>query len=304
MARHASPLQSLLVDDRLDADVYPNEPMARHTTLRIGGPARFYVRVGSISALSSVVSLCTREDIPWTVVGRGSNLLVADEGFGGVVISLGRDFRSIQVNEDDCSIVAGGGALLSAVVQETFRRNWQGLEFAVGTPGTVGGAVAMNAGTRTEWMGSAVRSVTVMDAEGHLDKIPGSSIAWGYRRSGIAGVVVECELQAATCDPFYIRGKMEAALARRQQTQPLGQMSCGSVFANPDGASAGQLIEELGLKGACCGDAQVSEKHANFIVNKGDATAADIAALMRQIQQKVREAHGIELAPEVRFLGF
>ncbi|WP_282209532.1 UDP-N-acetylmuramate dehydrogenase [Parvibacter caecicola] len=304
MARHASPLQSLLVDDRLDADVYPNEPMARHTTLRIGGPARFYVRAGSVSALSAVVSLCTREGIPWTVVGRGSNLLVADEGFSGVVISLGRDFRGIQVDEDDCSIVAGGGALLSAVVQETFRRNWQGLEFAVGTPGTVGGAVAMNAGTREEWMSSAVRSVTVMDAEGHLGKLPGSAIAWGYRTSGISGVVVECELQAHQCDPFYIRGKMEAALARRQQSQPLGQMCCGSVFKNPEGASAAQLIEGLGLKGAACGDAQVSDKHANFIVNNGAATAADMAALMRDIQQKVREAHGIELAPEVRFLGF
>lgn len=304
MARHASPLQSLLVDDRLDADVYPNEPMARHTTLRIGGPARFYVRAGSISALSAVVALCTDQSIPWTVVGRGSNLLVADEGFDGVVISLGRDFRCIQVNEEDYSIVAGGGALLSAVVQETFRRNWQGLEFAVGTPGTVGGALAMNAGTREVGMGSAVRSVTVMDGRGHLEKLPGSSIQWGYRASSISGVVVECELQAAACDPFYIRGKMEAALAKRQQTQPLGQMSCGSVFKNPEGASAAQMIEGCGLKGIARGDAQVSEKHANFIVNNGTATAADMAALMRDIQQKVREAYGIELAPEVRFLGF
>ncbi len=304
MARHASPLQSLLVDDRLDADVYPNEPMARHTTLRVGGPARFFVRVGSVSALSSIVALCVGESIPWTVVGRGSNLLVADAGFDGVVISLGRDFRAIQVNEEDCSIVAGGGALLSAVVQETFRRNWQGLEFAVGTPGTIGGAVAMNAGTRDEWMGSAARSVTVMDGEGRLQKIPGSAITWGYRTSSVPGVVVECELQAAQCDPFYIRGKMEAALAKRQQSQPLGQKSCGSVFKNPEGATAAALIEACGLKGASRGGAQVSSMHANFIVNNGEATAEDMAGLMQEIQQKVRETHGIQLAPEVRFLGF
>ncbi len=221
-----------------------------------------------------------------------------------MVISLGRDFRAIQVNEEDCSIVAGGGALLSAVVQETFRRNWQGLEFAVGTPGTIGGAVAMNAGTRDEWMGSAARSVTVMDGEGRLQKIPGSAITWGYRTSSVPGVVVECELQAAQCDPFYIRGKMEAALAKRQQSQPLGQKSCGSVFKNPEGATAAALIEACGLKGASRGGAQVSSMHANFIVNNGEATAEDMAGLMQEIQQKVRETHGIQLAPEVRFLGF
>lgn len=305
-ARHTSPLQALLVDERFDGDIYAHEPMARHTTYRIGGPARFYVRVSSIGALTRLVEVCKSEGVPWVVMGRGSNLLVADEGFEGVVISLGRDFRSLVVDEQRCCFMVGAGVLLSAVVQEAFRRSLAGLEFAVGTPGTIGGALRMNAGSRDEWIGSRVTSVTTLAPGRGLARRCGSEITWGYRSSSFDPdeVILECELAADPADPFYIRGKMEANLARRKKTQPVNEFSCGSVFRNPEGRHAAQLIEELGLKGLRIGGACVSELHANFIVNTGDATARDVRALISLIAAKVYEAYGIELAPEVRFLGF
>lgn len=306
MARHTSPLQALLVDERFDGDIYAHESMARHTTYRIGGPARFYVRVGSIGALTHLVELCEREGIPWVVIGRGSNLLVADEGFPGVVISLGRDFRTFRVDAERNRIVAGAGVLLSAVVQEAFRRSLAGLEFAVGTPGTVGGAVRMNAGSRDEWIGARVATVTTFAPGVGLSRRGGSEFSRGYRTSSLAPeeTVLECELAVEPADPFYIRGKMEANLARRKKAQPMNEACCGSVFRNPQGASAAALIEQLGLKGTRVGGAQVSELHANFIINTGEATAHDVRGLISHIATKVYEAYGIRLQPEVRFLGF
>ena len=176
----------------------------------------------------------------------------------------------------------------------------------MGTPGTIGGALRMNAGSRDEWLGARVASVTTYAPETGLVRRAGAEIAWGYRTSSFAphDVLVECELAVEPADPFFIRGKMEASLARRKKTQPLTEPSCGSVFKNPEGASAGALIEQAGLKGARHGGAQVSEVHANFIVNTGGATAADVCALIELIRTKVLEAHGVELSPEVRFLGF
>ncbi|MDO4290132.1 MAG: UDP-N-acetylmuramate dehydrogenase [Eggerthellaceae bacterium] len=305
-ARHTSPLQALLVDERFDGDIYAHEPMARHTSYRIGGPARFYVRVGSVGALTRLVEVCESQGVPWVAVGRGTNLLVADEGFPGVVVSLGRDFRSFRVDEERHCIVAGAGVLLSAVVQEAFKRSLAGLEFAVGTPGTVGGALRMNAGSRDEWIGSRVASVTTLVPGQGLVRRAGSELAWGYRTSSFdtCETVLECELSVEPGDPFYIRGKMEANLARRKKSQPMNAACCGSVFRNPEGKSAAALVEGLGLKGAAVGGARVSDVHANFIVNDGEATARDVRALISLIQAKVYEAYGIELAPEVRFLGF
>lgn len=304
MARHASPLQSLLVDDRFDGDVYPNEPMSRHTTYRIGGPARFFVRVNSVGALTGLIDVCASEGVPHLLVGRGSNVLVADEGFAGVVVALGRDFRAMRF-EDGCFLV-GAGATLSSVVQDAFRRNVGGFEFAVGTPGTVGGALRMNAGTRDEWIGSRVVTVTTYRPGRGLVRRRGDEIAWGYRSSSFSPdeAILECELAAEQADPFQVRDKMEANLARRQQSQPLSEPTCGSVFKNPDGASVGRLIEELGLKGAQCGGACVSELHGNFIVNRGGATAADVLGLMEYMRARVREAYGFDLVPEVRLVGF
>lgn len=305
-ARHTSALQALLVDASFDGDVYPNEPLSRHTSYRIGGPARFHVRVSSISALSQLVRVCEEQGVPWYVLGKGSNVLVADEGFAGVTISLGRDFKACRFDEERSVFVVGAGVALSALVQETFKRGLAGLEFAVGTPGTVGGALLMNAGSRDEWIGSRVLSVTSFSPSRGLVRRAGSEIEWGYRASSLPHdeVVLECELSVQSAMPEVIRAKMEASLARRKKTQPLTYPSCGSVFKNPEGHSAGALIEQVGLKGRVLGGAQISEVHANFIVNLGTATASDVAGLIKLARDKVNEAYGIELQPEVRFLGF
>ena len=305
-ARHTTELEALLVDDRFDGDVYPAEPMARHTMYRIGGPARFYVQTASVGALVRLVEVCERTGVPWVVVGRGSNLLVADEGFPGVVVTLGRDFRTCRFDEEAGRFCVGAGVPLSSVVQEAFRRSLAGFEFAVGTPGTVGGALRMNAGSRDEWIGSRVVSVTTLSPEAGLVRRDGDQIAWGYRSRSFAEdeVIVECELSVEPADPFFIRGKMEASHARRKKTQPLSLPSCGSVFRNPEGAQVGALIEEAGLKGLAIGGASVSDVHANFIVNTGNATARDVIELINLVKAKVYETYGIELQPEVRFLGF
>ena len=179
MARHASPVQSLLVDDRFDGDVYAHEPLSRHTTYRIGGPARFFVRANSVGALTGLVDVCAAEGTPWVVLGRGSNVLVADAGFAGVAIVLGRDFRTLRFDDD--RFIVGAGASLSAVVQEAFKRAIGGFEFAVGTPGTVGGALRMNAGTADEWIGQRVVSVTTYRPGRGLARRRGDEISWGYR---------------------------------------------------------------------------------------------------------------------------
>lgn len=305
-ARHASLLDALLVDDSFDGDMYPSEPLSRHTTYRIGGPARFYVQVNSVSALTRLVDACENTNTPWVAVGRGSNLLVSDEGFNGVVIKMGRDFRTCRFDEKTNRFCAGAGVSLSSVVQEAFHRSLAGLEFAVGTPGTLGGALHMNAGSRTEWLGARVASITTFSLREGLRRRFGSEIEWGYRTTSLASdeIILECELSVQPADPFFIRGKMEASLARRKKTQPLNEPSCGSVFKNPEGESAGALIEKVGLKGSVCGGAQISEVHANFIVNTGNATARDVCSLIELAQDKVFGAYGVKLSPEVKFLGF
>ena len=305
-ARHATPLQALLFDEGFDGDVYPNEPMARHTTYRIGGPARFFVQVGSIGALTKLIEACQDSSVPWLVVGRGSNLLVADAGYDGVVIALGRDFRNCRFDSERSCFCVGAGFSLSSLVQEAYTRNLAGLEFAVGTPGSVGGALRMNAGSRDRWLGQQVQSVTVYEEGIGLRRLLKDDLAWGYRRSPFTPeqVLLECEIAVEPADPVYIRSKMDGSLARRRRTQPLGIPSCGSVFRNPEGASAGELIEQLGLKGLTRGGAQVSTVHSNFIVNTGNATAQDVFDLICAVRIKVSQAYGIELQPEVRFVGF
>ena len=305
-ARHASPLEALLIDDTFDGDGEPGELLSRHTTYRIGGPARFYVCVRSLGALTKVVRACEQAGERWVVLGRGSNVLVSDDGFDGVVVSLGRDFRRCRFDEETSRFSIGAGALLSTAVQDAFHRSLSGLEFAVGTPGTIGGAVRMNAGSRDRWLSEVLVSVTTLSADGTLARRPVDEFAWGYRTSSIASdeVVVECELQGTAADPTRVRARMEEALARRRATQPLSEPSCGSVFKNPEGHSVGKIIDDAGLKGYQVGGARVSEVHANFIVNTGNATAQDVRTLMEIIQTKVFEKYGIELAPEVRLLGF
>lgn len=279
------------------------EPMARHTTFRIGGPADLHITCDTLADLAEVIRVCREEEVAWTIVGKGSNLLVADDGYRGAVISLGREFTSHSVQES--GVKAGAACILAYVVRDAFSKGLAGIEFAVGIPGTVGGALAMNAGSRGVWMNSIVESVTLFVPERGLERVRGSAIAWGYRTSGLAarGVIVETVLRLEESDKGRIRASMEESLDRRKATQPLGVPSAGSIFRNPQGDSAGRLIEAAGLKGTRLGGARVSDVHANFIVNEGGATAADVAGLIRKIQMTVRDIHGIELTPEIRFLG-
>ncbi|MEG1397262.1 MAG: UDP-N-acetylmuramate dehydrogenase [Raoultibacter sp.] len=301
-----SALQLLRFDDTFAGSVRVNESMARHTTYRIGGPARFFIEVESISALSQILGICHKSSLPWIVLGKGSNLLVSDEGFSGAVIVLAGDFKHYLYDEEKQSFTVGCAASLSHIVQEAFKRSLAGFEFAVGTPGTLGGALRMNAGSSTEYLGDHVVSVTTFSLAEGLKCTLGSNVVWEYRHSSIPAdeVIVECELRALPGNADFIRGKMEGLLARRKKSQPLRYPSCGSVFKNPEGKSAGALIEAVGLKGQIHGGAQISEVHANFIVNIDNASAVDVRALIDLAARKVKEAYGIELTPEVRFLGF
>ncbi len=278
-----------------------NEPLARHTSFRIGGPAALYVECDTVGDLAAALSALRDNGIDWTVLGKGTNVLASDAGYEGAVLVLGRDFKHWGLTEERLS--SGAGVILGVLVQAAFGAGMTGLEFAVGVPGTLGGALVMNAGARDEWIGAIVDSVTVYTAEDGLRVLGGAEVAWGYRRSSLPGVVVEATLRLAAGDADHIRRVMEASLRRRRRTQPLAQPSAGSVFVNPEGDSAGRLIEAAGLKGARVGGAAVSDVHANFIVNTGGATAIDVLELVSRIREGVREAYGVELRPEIRFLG-
>lgn len=287
----------------VDGLVKRDEPLAKHTTYRIGGPAALFIECDSVTDLERTIETCAEESLEWTILGKGSNILASDDGYGGAVLVLGKGFKRHHCDGD--SVTSGAAVILAALVQQAFKQGQTGLEFAVGIPGTLGGALAMNAGTRDDWIGSIVESVTVYVPGSGLTNVRGPEIDWGYRRSGLTrrGVIVESTLALKQGDASHIRQVMEASLRRRKRNQPLGTPNAGSVFVNPPGDSAGRIIESLGLKGASVGGAQISDVHANFIVNTGNATASDVIALIARVRDAAREAHGIELTPEIRFLG-
>jgi UDP-N-acetylmuramate dehydrogenase len=279
------------------------ESMARHTTYRIGGPAALFCVLETLHDLTAALSILEQEEVDWTVVGKGSDLLVADDGYAGAVLVLGREFKRHVV--DDGMLRAGAASVLAPLVQDAFSRGLAGLEWAVGIPGTLGGALAMNAGTRDGWIGQVVDTVTMYVPGQGLVLVHGRDVAWDYRRSGLAGrgIILEAVLNVVEGEPVRIRAQMERSLKERKAHQPIGQPCAGSVFVNPPGDSAGRLIEEAGLKGLRLGGARVSPVHANFIVNEGGASARDVVGLMRRVKDAVRERFGVELQPEIRFLG-
>jgi UDP-N-acetylmuramate dehydrogenase len=283
--------------------VREHEPMTRHTTFRIGGPAAAFLECDTVADLMRATTVLSEEGVEWTVLGKGSNVLVADSGYEGAVLVLGKEFKRHSIEGEQ--LRTGAGVILGAVVQDAFKAGLSGLEFAVGIPGTVGGALAMNAGSRDEWIGSIVESVTLFVPGEGLVGVRGPEISWAYRWTDLPsrGIVVEAVLRVIESDAVHMRRSMEASLRRRKRSQPLGMPSAGSVFVNPDGDSAGRLVEAAGLKGARVGGATVSEVHANFIVNSGGATATDVVELVRMIRDTVKESYGIELRPEIRFLG-
>ena len=288
-----------------DAEVLRDERMAHHTSYRIGGPAGLFVRVHSYAALLKVVSVLAAEGVDWVILGKGTNVLVADAGYTGCVIVLDDEFSRMSVGEGGI-ITAGAGCLLSRVVNEALKASLSGLEFCVGIPGTVGGAVSMDAGTRREWIGSRVVDlVTLRPGEG-LHRYQGADIDWGYRCTSIppTEIVLEATFQLEPGEKGSISEEMERRLRERRASQPMGKPSCGSVFRNPPERSVGLLIDKCGLKGKRAGGAQISEEHANFIVNTGRASAADVVSLMGRAHDAVRERFDVDLQCEVKLLGF
>ncbi len=290
----------------IDTDLIESEKLALHTTYRIGGRADLFITCHSYQSLRRATTVLEREGIPWVVLGKGSNLLVADDGYRGAVITLGREFKRTVVSEDGLSLTVGAGTILARLVNDAQARELTGLEFAVGIPGTVGGAVSMNAGSRDEWIGNLIESVVTFCPGSGLKRYAHDDVFWGYRTCTLPRneIILECTLCLKPGDKSSIRSKMERALARRRHTQPIGLPSCGSVFRNPPDASVGRMIEDCGLKGFCVGGAEVSNVHANFIVNKGSASATDVAMVIKHVSEKVKERYGVELQPEVKFLGF
>lgn len=280
------------------------EPMKNHTTFRIGGPAACFVRPQDAGQVERILHICRENEVPWFILGNGSNLLVSDRGFDGVIIQIYRNMSRIQVSGHHMTVQAG--ALLSAVAKQALREGLSGLEFASGIPGTVGGAVVMNAGAYGGEMKDVVESVTVLDEEGAVRKLAREELQMGYRTSLVKKkgyTVLEAVLKLNDGDPAAISARMEELKEQRVSKQPLEYPSAGSTFKRPEGYFAGKLIMDSGLRGFRVGGAQISEKHCGFVINTGDATAEDVVRLIRQVQDIVYEKFHVKLEPEVRFLG-
>jgi UDP-N-acetylmuramate dehydrogenase len=294
----------------VQGEVLANASLARYTTYRIGGPATV-LQPRSSEDVATAIRLAGRHGVPWFALGLGSNVLLPDEGMDALVIRLGKGLDRLEQRDDRWSLGAGLPAPLAA--RRTAAAGWAGLQVMVGVPGTVGGGVFMNAGCHGGQWSDVVREVLVVDAGGEFRTIPGSQIPFSYRRSGLRGVLVlEATVQLSAADPEELQAEMNRLFEWRQQGTPFNQPCCGSVFTNPawpagppaEGPrTAGQLLEAAGLKGRRIGGAEVSPMHANYFVNTGSATAADVRALIREAQAAVSARFGVMLETEVKLIG-
>lgn len=274
-------------------------PLASKTSMRIGGPAAAYAEIGSIVNLVAALSVCQSEHVPWSIIGFGSNLLVHDDGYAGLVVRLVGDFTKISIA--GTRVRAGGAVPMAALCREAAVAGLAGAEGLVGIPGTVGGAVRMNAGTDVEF-GDVVRRVEVLIAGEPLQSY--ATPEFEYRRSSLdrRAVVTAAELELRAGDPAAVQAELKRRIAKRNQTQPLELPNAGSIFRNPPNDYAARLIETAGCKSWQVGGAQISEKHANFIVNVGGATYADVMSLINKVKDAVARAHGVELELEIHTL--
>jgi len=281
-----------------------NEPLSKHTTWKIGGNADLMVYPHDKEQLITLIKLLNKHEIPWTTIGRGSNMLVSDQGIRGVVIKPGKGLDYVSFNGS--TVTAGAAYSFIKLAVTAGRQGLTGLEFAGGIPGTVGGAVYMNAGAHGSDVSRIFKSAEIVLSNGELVTYYSEDMKFSYRHSilqEMTGIVVEATFELAEGDKGTITAEMAKHKERRMQTQPLKMATCGSVFRNPPGDYSARLIEEAGLKGFQCGGAQVSELHANFIVNTGQATANDVLALITHIQGVIKERYGILLVPEVLVVG-
>ena len=278
------------------------EPMKLHTTFRIGGPADCLIYLENEDQLCRIQKYLRLVDVPYTVIGNGSNLLVDDGGYRGIVLVIGKYMRRIEV-KDTC-LEAEAGALMSQVAKTAKENGLTGLEFAAGIPGTVGGAV-MNAGAYGGEMSQVVTTVTVVNRNGEIMELDNSTMEYGYRTSVIQNqpfVVTKVTFRLQPGDPQEIAAKMEELAIRRREKQPLEYPSAGSTFKRPEGHFAGQLIMEAGLRGYSVGGAKVSDKHCGFIINTGNATAEDVKDVIWEVQRRVKERFHVDLEPEIKML--
>jgi UDP-N-acetylmuramate dehydrogenase len=300
---------NVTVVDRLRAEgvreVRADAPLAALTTLRVGGPARALVTAERDADLAAVGRVCRAERLPWAVIGRGSNLLVADRGFPGVVIVLGRAYRGIEVVGEHVRV--GAAEPLPSLAVRLADAGFAGFAWACSVPGTIGGAVRMNAGAHGGEMADHLVEVELVRlTTGTRETWPVDTLGLRYRHSELPddAVVVAATLALARGEPAEVRAEIDAIRAWRRRHQPLNEPNCGSVFTNPPDGSAGRLLDEVvHAKGLCRGGARVSERHANFIVTRPGATAADVHGLILELQQRVEAATGIRLRPEVTVLG-
>ncbi len=283
--------------------IFMEEPMKKHTTFRVGGPADVLVQPDE-TALAAILALCRQYHVPYSFIGNGSNLLVGDKGIRGVVIEMTEPMGNIEVQ--GTRITAQAGAMLSKIANTAASNGLGGMEFAAGIPGSVGGAVVMNAGAYGGEMKDIIERVYVLDENGAQLELDRDALDLGYRHSCIPDkkyIVTKVVLELVPRDEAEIRSKMKELNEKRAEKQPLQYPSAGSTFKRPEGYFAGKLIMDAGLRGYQVGGAQVSEKHCGFVINKGDATAADICQLMRDVSDKVQAQFGVVLEPEVKMIG-
>ncbi len=284
---------------------YFDEPMRRHTSFKIGGNADAYCVVQNSAALIKLLKICRKREIPYYIIGKGSNLLVSDNGIRGTVIRLGGEFKSISL-VDDCLIRCGAGASLASLCSFALDHSLGGLEFAWGIPGSVGGAAFMNAGAYGGEIKDVAVSAMYIDENGNRKRYEGSGLDFGYRRSAFSGknqIITDVFFKLEHKAQRSIREEMDELMRRRKSKQPLDYPSAGSTFKRPEGYYAAALIEECGLKGESVGGAQVSEKHAGFIINKGGATCSDVKDLIENVKEQVYNQKGVRLQCEVKFIG-
>lgn len=293
-----------LTDYIEETRIYKDEPMKKHTTFRVGGNADYFVVPKTEEEVKNVVNLCKKEEMPYFVLGNGSNLLVGDKGYRGVIVQICREMNRIEVVGN--ALVVQAGALLSKVGSAALEAGLTGFEFASGIPGTMGGAVFMNAGAYGGEMKDILSEVTVLDENGEVKVLQKEELGLGYRTSIVAKkgyVVLTAKVELQPGDREQIEARMQELKVQRTTKQPLEYPSAGSTFKRPEGYFAGKLIADSGLRGFRVGGAQVSEKHCGFVINKENATASDIVELMNQVIERVQKEFGVTLEPEVRKLG-
>jgi UDP-N-acetylmuramate dehydrogenase len=281
-----------------------DEPMCRHTTFRIGGNADLFLHASQIDDVRLALAWSKEKGIPLKVIGNGSNMLVSDKGIRGLVVRLAAGFEEMNFTPEGLNV--GSGAKLARVVDASAKEGWSGLESTVGIPGTMGGALATNAGTDTGSIGDLVTEVTALRDAGEIAVYPRGQLIYRYRWSSLSGgklIILGAKLALQPADTEEVRAKIDRLLKKRAARQPIHDKSAGSIFKNPEAIAAGKLLDRAGAKGMRVGEAEVSMTHANFIVNRGQASAADVRALIEKCRRLVLQTYEIELEPEVEFVG-